>query len=114
MTKDMELEKLRTSLVRIAQAVGLELADFPPIIGLQSFDFDHLVEATKRERGWNALAARIVGKIEDERIERLAHGKAAALKVIDDMIAEAEARDDYSQDAWVYERVRDEVAEKVK
>jgi len=60
-----EIEKLRLSLVRIAQAAGLKPEDFPPVLELTSFDFDHLIAATHRERGWNALAATIVGKIED-------------------------------------------------
>lgn len=68
---NVEIKKLRMSLTRVAQAVGMEPSDFPPVIGLESFAIDHLVRATDQERGWNALAARIVGKIEDERAERL-------------------------------------------
>ena len=60
-----ELKKLRMSLVRIAQAAGMDTGQFPPVLELNDYAFDNLVKATERDRGWNALAAAIVGHLEE-------------------------------------------------
>lgn len=67
MTDRDELKKLRMSLVRIAQAVGIDVRDFPPILELRDFDFDSIVKVTEQDRGWNALAAQIVGRVVDRK-----------------------------------------------
>lgn len=64
-----ELEALRISMARIAQALGVEST-----LATKDAPFEQLVQlASKQERGWNALAAECV-----ERAEQLqdAHYKA--------------------------------------
>ena len=69
MSDAVELQKLRMSLIRIAQALDIPLKEFPPAIRPQSFAIDHLVEVHNRPRGWNALAAIIVGRIIERKEE---------------------------------------------
>lgn len=67
MTDQVELQKLRTSLLRIAQVCGMQLEDLPPAIRPASWAYPDLAAVFDRPRGWNALAADIVGRILDER-----------------------------------------------
>lgn len=57
-----ELEILRVSLARIAQAAGVETEKFPV---LTKSSFNELCEFAKQDRGWNALAATVVDKLTD-------------------------------------------------
>ena len=55
-----ELEILRVSLGRIAQAVGVQTEDKPV---LDKSSFNELSEMAKVDRGWNALAGLICEEI---------------------------------------------------
>ena len=57
------LEGLRMSLTRVAQAFGLD----EHVPGAPFDGFAGLLEACKRPRGWNALAARLVGHADEQR-----------------------------------------------
>lgn len=71
MTTDQdELKKLRSSLLRIAQALDMAPENMPRIIRPKSWGWDDLVAVLDRPRGWNALAADIVARIEDQKLGR--------------------------------------------
>jgi hypothetical protein len=54
-----ELEVLRVSLARIAQATGVETERLPVL----NKAYEELCDLAKQDRGWNGLAARIVDRV---------------------------------------------------
>jgi hypothetical protein len=70
MTDAVDLQTLRVSLARIAQALGLSLINIPS--NPPTWAFEHLVKAAETERGWNALAARIVACVQHQEDMRQA------------------------------------------
>ena len=66
-TDRTELEVLRLSVARIAQAVGgLCLPETPmrPAVPLDGLPFERLLSLAERDAGWNALCGAIIGEIE--------------------------------------------------
>ncbi len=64
-TPQRELEVLRASLARIAQAAGVETAALPVLAPYDSFQ-EIAALARTQDRGWNSLASFIEEKIKDE------------------------------------------------
>jgi hypothetical protein len=58
---------LRVSVARVAQALGFLPSDIPG--NPPTWAFEHLARAAETDRGWNALAATIVERIQER--ERL-------------------------------------------
>jgi hypothetical protein len=61
-TDRQELEILRVSIARVAQAIGVETTELPVI----DKSFNELSEMAKQDRGWNRLCAAIVCEIRDK------------------------------------------------
>jgi hypothetical protein len=60
-----ELTKLRVSVARVAQTVGLD-EYIPGAAGREELPYELLCDcAEQNERGWNALCARIIEEIVD-------------------------------------------------
>jgi hypothetical protein len=68
-----ELEILRVSLGRVAQAIGAQTDDKPV---LDQSSFNELCELAKQDRGWNALAGLLCERAQylKEELERLGDG----------------------------------------
>ena len=61
-----EVQKLRVSLARITQSLGFLPGDIPG--NPPTWAYEHLCQAAQVERGWNALAATLVERINERKM----------------------------------------------